>query len=48
VVACLSLTGPEIRLPADRLRTLGPRVRDTAWAVSEMLGATRERVRARR
>ncbi|MQA06671.1 MAG: helix-turn-helix domain-containing protein [Streptosporangiales bacterium] len=47
VVGCLSLTGPEIRMPAARLRTLGPRVRASAWAVSELLGARDELVRAR-
>ncbi|MPZ60511.1 MAG: helix-turn-helix domain-containing protein [Propionibacteriales bacterium] len=46
VVGCLSLTGPELRLPAERMHTLGPRVRDAAWTISEMLGATDELVRS--
>lgn len=47
VVGCVSLTGPEIRMPAERMRALGPRVRDTAWTISETLGATQEMVQTR-
>ncbi|MGH8869914.1 MAG: IclR family transcriptional regulator [Actinomycetes bacterium] len=46
VVGCLSVSGPEIRMPVERMRTLGPRLRDTAWAVSEALGATDEMVQS--
>jgi IclR family acetate operon transcriptional repressor len=40
VVGCISVSGPEIRMGADRLHTLGPRVREAAWAISQMLGAS--------
>jgi len=40
LVGCLSVTGPELRMPEERLHELGPRVRDAGWAVSEILGAT--------
>jgi len=47
VTGCLSVSGPEIRMPPERMEALGPRVREGAWAVSEALGATAELVRSR-
>jgi IclR family transcriptional regulator, acetate operon repressor len=47
VTGCLSMSGPEMRMPTERLETLGPRVRRAAWAVSEGLGATTRVVRSR-
>jgi DNA-binding IclR family transcriptional regulator len=47
VIGCLSVSGPEVRMPKRRLSELAPRVRDAAWEVSEILGATREAVEAR-
>jgi hypothetical protein len=41
------MSGPEMRMPTERLETLGPRVRRAAWAVSEGLGATTRVVRSR-
>lgn len=43
-IGCLSLTGPELRMPHRRMEELAPEVARTAWTVSEALGATRERV----
>ena len=40
VAGCLSLSGPELRMPAARMQTLGPRVRDAARTISELLGAS--------
>jgi IclR family transcriptional regulator, acetate operon repressor len=40
VVGCLSLSGPEMRMPKDRMQSLGPRVLQAARTVSEMLGAS--------
>lgn len=40
VVGCLSVSGPGMRMGAERLQELGPRVRDAAWAISQMLGAS--------
>jgi IclR family acetate operon transcriptional repressor len=40
VTGCLSVSGPEVRMPKTRLNELAPRVRDAAWEVSEILGAT--------
>jgi IclR family transcriptional regulator, acetate operon repressor len=40
VIGSLSVSGPELRMPEERLRELGPRVREAAWAVAESLGAT--------
>lgn len=40
VVGCLSISGPEVRMPETRLLELGPRIRDAAWSVSEAFGAT--------
>ncbi len=48
VVGCLSLSGPEIRMLPERMKTLGPSVRDAAWTVSQMLGADDASVRAGR
>jgi IclR family acetate operon transcriptional repressor len=42
VVGCLSISGPEVRMPEARLLELGPRIRAAAWEVSEALGATKE------
>lgn len=40
VVGCLSVSGPEIRMGAERLQELGPRVREAAWTISRLLGAS--------
>lgn len=40
VVGCLSLSGPETRMPHERMEELAPEVTRTAWMVSEALGAT--------
>jgi IclR family transcriptional regulator, acetate operon repressor len=40
VTGCLSVSGPEVRMPKTRLNELAPRVRGAAWEVSEILGAT--------
>ncbi|TCP50031.1 IclR family transcriptional regulator [Tamaricihabitans halophyticus] len=45
-IGCLSLSGPTVRLPEDRLTELAPLVRAAAWAISEALGATDAGVRA--
>lgn len=42
VVGSLSMSGPEMRMSAERMHSLGPLVRDAARTVSEMLGATDE------
>lgn len=42
VVGCLSLSGPEMRMPMDRMELLGEEVATAAWSVSEVLGATAE------
>jgi IclR family acetate operon transcriptional repressor len=39
-VGCLSISGPEMRMPAERLDELGELVVPAAWSVSELLGAT--------
>jgi DNA-binding IclR family transcriptional regulator len=44
VVGCLSLSGPETRMPRQRMDELAAQVCRTAWAVSEALGATTESV----
>jgi IclR family transcriptional regulator, acetate operon repressor len=46
VIGSLSVSGPEVRMPEERLRELGPRVRDAAWTVAENLGATTSAVDA--
>ena len=40
VVGCISVSGPEIRMGAERLQALGPSVREAAWAISRLLGAS--------
>lgn len=45
VLGCLSVSGPEMRMSAERMHSLGPVVCDAAWTVSEMLGATDEALR---
>lgn len=47
VTGCLSVSGPEMRMPTERMHSIGPRVRRTAWVVSEALGATADVVRSR-
>jgi IclR family transcriptional regulator, acetate operon repressor len=42
VVGCISLSGPEMRMPMDRMQVLGEQVAVAAWSVSEILGATAE------
>lgn len=46
VMGALSLSGPEMRLSPDRMHDLAPRVRDAAWAISEILGSSLDMVRA--
>ena len=40
VAGCISVSGPEIRMGAERLHELGPRVRDRARSISQLLGAS--------
>lgn len=47
VTGCLSVSGPEMRMPDDRMHALGSRVRGKAWTVSEVLGATLAVIRNR-
>ncbi|GAA2080281.1 IclR family transcriptional regulator [Actinomadura alba] len=47
VIACLSLSGPETRMPRDRMDELAAEVMGTAWTVSEALGATPQGVARR-
>ena len=47
VTGCLSVSGPEMRMPPEQMEEIGPRVRRAAWAVSEALGATPEMVSSR-
>jgi IclR family acetate operon transcriptional repressor len=47
VTGCLSVSGPEIRMPAERMQRIGSHVRRAAWTVSETLGATTGVVRTR-
>jgi IclR family transcriptional regulator, acetate operon repressor len=42
VIGCLSISGPEMRMPLNRMEQLGPEVSSAAWSVSELLGATPE------
>lgn len=42
VIGCLSVSGPEMRMPLDRMEQLGVEVVSAAWSVSELLGATAE------
>ncbi|MGH3390445.1 MAG: IclR family transcriptional regulator [Actinomadura sp.] len=44
VVGCLSLSGPETRMPRQRMEELAGHVSRAAWTVSEALGATPESV----
>ncbi|MFG1621093.1 IclR family transcriptional regulator [Kribbella sp. NPDC049227] len=39
-VGCLSVSGPEMRMPVERMDEFGARVVAAAWSVSELLGAT--------
>jgi IclR family acetate operon transcriptional repressor len=47
VTGCLSVSGPEMRMPAERMEDLGAPVRRAAYAASEALGATPETIGAR-
>jgi IclR family transcriptional regulator, acetate operon repressor len=47
VTGCLSVSGPEIRMSTERMHAFGPKLREKAWAVSEVLGATLTVVRSR-
>jgi IclR family transcriptional regulator, acetate operon repressor len=47
VTGCLSVSGPEMRMPGERMRDLGGPVRRAAYAASEALGATPEVIHAR-
>jgi len=40
VVGCLSISGPEMRMPPERLEQLGAQIVPAAWSVSELLGGT--------
>lgn len=40
VVGCLSISGPEIRMPRNRMDELAPHIRDAAQEVSARLGAS--------
>ncbi|TDD24535.1 IclR family transcriptional regulator [Kribbella turkmenica] len=40
VAGCLSISGPEMRMPPERLEELGELIVPAAWSVSELLGAT--------
>ena len=39
-VGCLSISGPEMRMPVERMEEFGERIVPAAWSVSELLGAT--------
>lgn len=47
VTGCLSVSGPEMRMPAERMEAIGHRVRQAAWAISEALGASVGVIRSR-
>ncbi|MGH8868801.1 MAG: IclR family transcriptional regulator [Actinomycetes bacterium] len=47
VIGSLSMSGPGMRMPVERMQSLAPAVREAAWTVSEVLGATLDVVRAR-
>jgi IclR family transcriptional regulator, acetate operon repressor len=47
ITGCMSVSGPEMRMPAERMHALGARLERSAWTVSEVLGATPEVVRSR-
>lgn len=40
VAGCLSVSGPEQRMPVERMEEYGMRIVAAAWSVSELLGAT--------
>ncbi|WP_405062172.1 IclR family transcriptional regulator [Kribbella sp. NBC_01505] len=40
-VGCLSISGPELRMPVEVLLEFGARLVPAAWEVSELLGATK-------
>jgi IclR family transcriptional regulator, acetate operon repressor len=40
ITGCLSVSGPEMRMPTERMHELGASVHAKAWTVSEVLGAT--------
>jgi IclR family acetate operon transcriptional repressor len=40
VIGCLSISGPEMRMPPERLEQLGAQIVPAAWSVSELLGGT--------
>jgi IclR family transcriptional regulator, acetate operon repressor len=40
VAGCLSISGPEMRMPVERMEELGALIVPAAWSVSELLGAT--------
>jgi IclR family acetate operon transcriptional repressor len=39
-VGCLSISGPELRMPPERMDLVGDQLVRAAWSVSELLGAT--------
>lgn len=45
-VAAISVSAPEVRMPNERMESLGPVVAAAAWSISESLGATRQGVDA--
>lgn len=47
ITGCLSVSGPEMRMPAERLQELGASVSRAAHAASEALGATPATIGAR-
>jgi IclR family transcriptional regulator, acetate operon repressor len=47
ITGCLSVSGPELRMPAERLQELGVAVRRAAHVASEALGATPATIGAR-
>jgi len=47
ITGCMSVSGPEMRMPAERMDALGSHAHRAAWTVSEALGATPEAVRSR-
>ena len=46
VTGCLSVSGPELRMPTERMESIGPHVHRAAWTVSAALGATESAVGA--
>lgn len=44
VVGCLSISGPETRMPRSRVEALAVPVKEAAWNISKTLGATTEGV----